>query len=643
MRRVLSVSLIVFVLFAGFGIGEYAAQAATPRIIRIAAGGASSYALFSDGRLYAWGHNYYGQLGDGYTENRNTPTLIGTGYTAISAGKFYTLALKGSGLYTWGENNYGQLGDGTTTRRYTPTLIGTGYTAIAAGYGHSLALKGSALYAWGNNDYGQLGDGTTTNRYTPTLIGTGYTAIAAGERFSLALKGSVLYTWGLNTVGQLGDGTPNRNTPTLIGTGYTTITAGSDHSFALKGSALYAWGWNVYAQLGNGTSGSYETTPQPIGTGYKAIISDSYHSLALKGSALYAWGRNNYGQLGDDTIQGKLTPIMIGTGYTAIAAGDNHSLALKGSVLYAWGYNWYRQLGDGTGIDRKKPTRVTFPAQATPDPLYISRFSVKKANLSVGDKATFTVETGKGVTQVCLLRDDTQVASTRKYKKKGDKRVWTLSPIMKKSGEFDFYAVASDKGGASVKEDVGVNVSTANLEVKSFIINNPALDVGGTVTFKVTTSKLATRVNILDASNAIFASSSKHPKTTSTRKIWTIKRKVTEKDRGDLALRAQIECKYGPGLDSETLRFRVTDNMPRIISVTADMVGTVKRGSEVKFMVMTNDAATRVLISNGKNEKWWGTEFPETEWNRRKWEVTTTASENSTSRPIGAPILVRSA
>ena len=75
-----------------------------------------------------------------------------------------------SKLYAWGRNYYGQLGDNTTTERHTPTQIGTSdWSSIAAGDSHSLGISGGKLYAWGSNISGQLGDGTTTNRRTPEI------------------------------------------------------------------------------------------------------------------------------------------------------------------------------------------------------------------------------------------------------------------------------------------------------------------------------------------------------------------------------------------------------------------------------------------------------------------------------------------
>ena len=74
-------------------------------------------------------------------------------------------------LFAWGWNEHGRLGDGTTTTRRTPTLIGVDtWQEIAAGGHHSLGIRADGrLFAWGRNWSGQLGDGTTIDRHIPIL------------------------------------------------------------------------------------------------------------------------------------------------------------------------------------------------------------------------------------------------------------------------------------------------------------------------------------------------------------------------------------------------------------------------------------------------------------------------------------------
>jgi alpha-tubulin suppressor-like RCC1 family protein len=157
--------------------------------------------IFADSTstLWAWGDNDKGTLGDGTTTNRRTPTQEATGaanWSAVAAGGYHTVALKSNGtLWAWGWNYYGQLGDGTSNRTtITPIQIGsdTNWSAIAAGDTHTIALKSDGtLWAWGWNYYGQLGDGSTGINTAPIQESSGSTnwsAIAAGYDHTVALK-----------------------------------------------------------------------------------------------------------------------------------------------------------------------------------------------------------------------------------------------------------------------------------------------------------------------------------------------------------------------------------------------------------------------------------------------------------------------
>lgn len=132
---------------------------------------------------------------------------------AEAAGDRHTVAILEDGtLWAWGNNSSGQLGDGTTTDRATPTQIGSdaNWSKVTTGAYHTVALKSDGtLGAWGYNGWRQLGNGSETNRNTPTQTGTNtnWIAIGAGEFFTLALKddGS-LWSWGRNSTNQLGDG-----------------------------------------------------------------------------------------------------------------------------------------------------------------------------------------------------------------------------------------------------------------------------------------------------------------------------------------------------------------------------------------------------------------------------------------------------
>jgi alpha-tubulin suppressor-like RCC1 family protein len=136
--------------------------------IAIAAGAYHTLALKSDGTLWAWGYNGMGQLGDGTTTRRPTPfqvTAVGNTVSAIHAAPFHTVVVKLDGTaWAWGDNGNGQIGDGSTLSRASPTRV-TGLTdviSVTAGQGFTAALKrDGSVWMWGSNSAGVLGDGST--------------------------------------------------------------------------------------------------------------------------------------------------------------------------------------------------------------------------------------------------------------------------------------------------------------------------------------------------------------------------------------------------------------------------------------------------------------------------------------------------
>ena len=142
-----------------------------------AAGGDHSLVIGSNGVLYAWGLGTDGQLGNGTTTSSSTPVQVslpaGVVPVAVAAGDDHSLALGSNGtLYAWGYNGYGQLGNGTKTNEDTPVTVtfpsGVKATAIAAGTNFSLALGSDGnVYAWGDGNLGALGHGKQKRRRAP--------------------------------------------------------------------------------------------------------------------------------------------------------------------------------------------------------------------------------------------------------------------------------------------------------------------------------------------------------------------------------------------------------------------------------------------------------------------------------------------
>jgi alpha-tubulin suppressor-like RCC1 family protein len=374
------------------------ANVVTPSLwLMTVGGGAHSLGIQStgaaSGSLWSWGDNAYGQLGDGTTTSRLTPTLIGafTDWVYVAAGQRHSIGLRSSGgqttLWAWGDNAYGQLGLGTMgVPVLVPTQDGTGSGSwsgipgvsglVAAGCFHTLALRSNgALFAWGANDFGQLGSGTAgapqaqPAQVDPVFL---YTQVAAGCTHSLGVRTTgAAVAWGDNSMGQLGNGTYTAaNVPgavmTLTGN-VAGVAAGENYSLAIyqnpppSTNQLWAWGYNLYGQLGDGTTTSY-TVPTMVrgATNWLRVAAGQSHSMGVRtdGTA-WVWGRNHIFQLGDGTAIDRNQPIAAlpnaGT-ILQMAAGSNHTLAGTAlAAVFDWGQNDKGQLGDGTTLSRNSP------------------------------------------------------------------------------------------------------------------------------------------------------------------------------------------------------------------------------------------------------------------------------------------------
>jgi alpha-tubulin suppressor-like RCC1 family protein len=252
-----------------------------PGIVQVSAGADHSLALASDGTVWAWGSNEYGQLGTAGVSPLVAIRVPGiTGVRQVSAGFAFSMALRDNGeVWTWGRGDEGQLGDGRyVASRATPARAGTGYgvVQISAGYYHALALRPGSLWAWGSNEFGLLGNGTTVaSSASPVRVDRRtdrVTQIDAGYIHNIALDadGSI-WAWGHNGSGQLGIGVvdrwdgPGRNVPIHVATtGVTQISAGLINSLArLADGGVLMWGEDLFGNLGDGTRSNI---PTPVPT-----------------------------------------------------------------------------------------------------------------------------------------------------------------------------------------------------------------------------------------------------------------------------------------------------------------------------------------------------------------------------------------
>jgi alpha-tubulin suppressor-like RCC1 family protein len=344
--------------------------------------------IFNEHGAVAWGANQSGQIGDRSTVNRFGSTQV-HGLTAdakqAAAGSSHSMVLKTDGtVWAWGDNSFGQIGNGTTWPYGEPERVSglSDVTQISANGTTSMALKSDGtVWAWGANFAGKLGDGTTVHRSAPVqVVGlTGITRIAAGGMHGLALKSDgTVWAWGDSTRGQLGGGNwYGRLTADVVPglSNVTQIAAGFRHSIALLADqTVRTWGDNSFGQLGNASARPAAAEPvTPIGLRSIGGVAAGWgHSMACQSagnkcgySFLYAWGDNSSGQLGDGTTVNRSTPrqITLTVEVLEMSGGLDHTVliaAIPGGrpEVYAAGSNWAGQLGDGTSVERLKFARV---------------------------------------------------------------------------------------------------------------------------------------------------------------------------------------------------------------------------------------------------------------------------------------------
>jgi len=145
--------------------------------VAVAVGVSHTVAVKQDNSLWAWGNNGNAQLGQGFSSpsHQSTPIRVGSdnNWDSVSAGLLHIVALKTDGsLWAWGSNQFGQLGNGTTIQYNAPTRIGSdNWAAVSAGWFYTAAVnKDGSLWVWGRNNNGQLGDGTIQDRHSPVKI-----------------------------------------------------------------------------------------------------------------------------------------------------------------------------------------------------------------------------------------------------------------------------------------------------------------------------------------------------------------------------------------------------------------------------------------------------------------------------------------
>lgn len=311
-----------------------------------------SAGIKTDGTLWVWGNGSSGSLGQNSNIGTSSPVQTvagGTNWQQVSANMTHCVAVKTDGtLWTWGRNTFGELGDNTITHRSSPVQVigsATNWKQCSTHVTHTAAVKqDGTLWLWGSNSNGQIGDNTITSRSSPVQTvsaGNSWRQVACGYNFTAATKtDNSLWCWGRNTNGQLGDNTiTHRSSPVQTvsgGTNWRITAAGHFQCAAIKtDGSLWVWGRNNAGGLGDNTVTHRSSPVQTISAGntWKEIAVGTDFMGAIKTDAsLWLWGYNASGNLGDNTITHRSSPVqnvLGGNAWRKVSCGWNHTVALN--------------------------------------------------------------------------------------------------------------------------------------------------------------------------------------------------------------------------------------------------------------------------------------------------------------------------
>ncbi len=374
------------------------------RVIALDANWTHTCTLLETENVYCWGQNFAGQLGNNTTVTQWTPTLVPGayrfGHTSIATGPMHTCAITSNGsVFCWGDDRYGQLGSGRFLRRNTASAVSLDETSrtIDLGINHSCAVTTQgAVKCWGSNGSQRLSSSPFQNESTPmTVMGLQqdiHTAAVGNSHSCVLTETNGVKCWGGNWLGQLGGGIDMPWPETLVDVAglsdnVTAIAVGTHHSCALRTDGrVQCWGYNRDGQLGDGTTIDRNAPTDVIDLSAEviAITADGNHSCALtKERQVKCWGSNITGQLGDSSTANSTRPVAVDnlTGAVSmIAAGGSHTCAaFQAGGVQCWGNNSSGQLGN----------QATLFSQATP--VWVANLNETIQSLAAGFQSTCAV------------------------------------------------------------------------------------------------------------------------------------------------------------------------------------------------------------------------------------------------------------
>ena len=381
-------------------------MSADEKLIKIFSGSSHSCGISTSGKTYCWGIGGDGRLGNNSQADNLEPVAVDTTnltqpmkFLEVSTYGNHSCGITSSGkVFCWGDNSNGQLGDSTFINKASPTEVDSSnlatnemFTSVTVGKNHSCGLTNLyKAFCWGSGSVGQLGTGSIlpnqdipmsvdSSSFSPSEV---FTKLASGNLFSCGLTNlSNIYCWGEGALYRLGNGSsttkpkPEKVTLSNLAAGEKFIDFDSDtHSCAVTNySNVFCWGNNTFGQIGDGTTINRDIPYQIDSSNlsgnekFKSVSVGEEHSCGVTNqSRVYCWGKNSNGEIGDDSTINRSIPESIDMSNLAanehlfkVFLGGNHSCAISSlGSTYCWGLNSSYQVFSGTQLDQTKPIAV---------------------------------------------------------------------------------------------------------------------------------------------------------------------------------------------------------------------------------------------------------------------------------------------
>jgi prepilin-type N-terminal cleavage/methylation domain-containing protein len=377
--------------------------------VSVSAGNFFTCALAVNGYVYCWGYNSGGELGINSTTSSPVPMplyvggeLAGKGIKKLDSGGSHSCVIASDDkVYCWGSNASGSLGNGVGSTSY-PTAVSTSgvmngksITAIEAGpYFMCATDTDGKMYCWGENDNKQLGNNLLTNSPIPVIAsawGTLDTRSVAtaniGNDHICVIASGTTYCYGDNGSGQSGTATSSYTSSAInisslaafSGKTITDIESMGDHTCALTdNNQLYCFGTGANGELGNGANGTINSTPSAVNasgalagkTILSGSITGSYSNTCIlttdTGINAVCWGSGSNGMLGNNSTTSSNVPVAVNAGevpagvsFKSLSTGSSHNCAVAtNQKIYCWGWNAFGQLGNEQYITSPVPVQA---------------------------------------------------------------------------------------------------------------------------------------------------------------------------------------------------------------------------------------------------------------------------------------------